>query len=149
MSKTLASLCIILSLFVVSSLHTIDAKRLLPQAQKTNATAPKVSSKGVSVSVKFRSDRNAIIATFTNLRIAKEISYSLSYKNSEGIEQYTESSVSVNEREPLIREIPFGTCSTDNICRYDTGITNAKFIVTTTLKNGRKVIKTFNLKVKK
>lgn len=126
------------------------AKRVLPQVTNIGTKDVKVSkTKGVSVSVIQRTDKNAIVASFTNLKIAKDVSYTFSYKNGENIEQVAQSNVDPKEKEPVVRELLFGTCSTGNVCRYDTGIHDAKFVVTTTLLNGKKVIKTFNVKVKK
>jgi hypothetical protein len=140
-----------------SFVHTpsVFAKRVLPQvleSNKTNSGTSKIVSKntkGVTVAVKLRNDKNAINATFTNLKIAKDISYTFSYKNTDNIEQVAQSSVDPKEKEPVARELLFGTCSTGNVCRYDTGVHDAKFVVTTTLLNGKKVIKTFTIKVKK
>lgn len=149
--KSFSIIVIAISLLAITS-HSIFAKRVLPQVAQQTKTETKTqvkSGRGVTVSVKFRADRNAIIATFTNLRIAKDITYNLSYKNADGIEQVAQSSVDPKAKEPVVRELLFGTCSTNNICHYDTGIKDAKFIVTTTLLNGKKVVKTFNLKVKK
>jgi hypothetical protein len=137
-------------LLVFGSLDIAEAKRLLPQTQtiKSGITR-RVVSQGVTVSVTFREDRNGILATFTNLKIAKEVGYTLVYKNAQNIEQAVQSSIDVNAPEPVTREFLFGTCSTNNVCQYDSDVRDAKFIVTTTLKTGKKVIKTFNLKVKK
>jgi hypothetical protein len=142
---------LVLSFLITRSLY---AKRVLPQVaeaaktSKDSKTLTKIS-KGVTVAVKFRTDRNAIIATFTNLKIAKDVNYTFSYKNGDDIDQVAQSSVDPKEKEPVVRELLFGTCSTNNVCRYDTGIHDAKFVVTTTLLTGKKVVKTFNIKVKK
>src|SRR3989344_3257483 len=44
------------------------------------------------------------------------------------------------------RELLFGTCS-HGVCRYDTGIANAKLVVTYTLANGKRYSKTLRIKV--
>jgi hypothetical protein len=151
MSKKIGALFILITLLVCVSPTTASAKRLLPQAAEANKGTKALSknTKGVTVLVKFRNDKNAIVATFTNLKIAKDISYTFSYKTGDDIEQVAQSSVDPKEKEPAVRELLFGTCSTGNVCRYDTGIYDAKFVVTTTILNGKKVIKTFNVKVKK
>ncbi len=148
--KTIFFVLTFLVLAVISH-RDLSAKRLLPQAktQAQTINSPKVITKGVTVGVKFRSDRNAIIATFTNLSIASSILYELHYKNADNIEQAATGTVDVKEKGLVERELIFGTCSTNNVCRYDTNVHDAKFVVTTILKTGKKVIKTFNLKVKK
>lgn len=130
----------------------VSAKKLLPRAKPTNAVGNQSnagkntqSSQGATAKVKFRSDRKAIVATFTNLKVAKNVSYTLTYE-SRGTTQGAAGSVSATESEPVVRELIFGTCS-HGVCRYDNGITNARLVVTTTLKNGKKVIKSFKLKV--
>lgn len=126
---------------------SVEAKRLLPQAQsqKTDVKTGKNPSRGVTTSVKFRDDRKAIIVNFTNLSVASSVSYILSY-NTRGTQQAAGGSITLPTSEPVTRELLFGTCS-KGVCRYDTGITNAKFVVTTVLKSGLKVIKTFKLKI--
>ena len=120
------------------------AKKLLPRASP-KAGAKKVSSKGITTKVKFRGDRRAIVVTFTNLSIASSVSYTLTY-DSKGITQSAGGTIALPTSEPVAREIPFGTCSA-GICRYDTGVKNAKFSVTTTQVKGKKIVKTFRLKV--
>lgn len=126
---------------------TIQAKRLLPQLQNPVATGQKSGSaktQGIPITVKFRSDRRAILADFRNLENAQKVEYTLTY-TTEGIEQGVVGTINPTTNEEK-RELLFGTCS-KNVCRYHTGISGAKFIVTTTLKNGRKVVKPFRLRV--
>lgn len=143
MKKLITLFLLLLFLF---SAKVVFAKRILPHLSKLGKTSSlAVSSKGITAKVKFRGDRRAITTTFSNLTIAKSVDYSLSY-TSRGTQQGAGGSIALGTAEPVIREIIFGTCS-HGVCRYDTGITNARFIVTTTLKNGKKVVKTFRLKV--
>lgn len=122
------------------------AKRTVPQAKAATASGPVASTtKGVAVSVKFRSDRKAIVATFTSLSKASRVDYTLSY-NTRGTTQGATGSIVPPVGEPAVREIIFGTCS-HGVCRYDSGITNGQFTVTTYLTSGKKVIKNFKLKV--
>ena len=113
-----------------------SAKRILPVASST---------RGVATGVKFRGDRRAIIVTFSNLSIATKVDYVLSY-NTRGTTQGASGSLTSSAGSSVIRELLFGTCS-HGVCRYDTGITNAKFVVTTYLTNGKRVVKSFKLKV--
>ena len=124
------------------------AKRLLPRARPTStaSTGGSVSrTRGLTTSVKFRGDRRAIIVTISNLSISSSVSYNLSYK-SRGLTQGAGGTIRQGAAEPVVRELLFGTCSA-GVCRYDTGITNARFTVTTVLKNGLKIIKPYRLKV--
>lgn len=123
-----------------------EAKKQLPQAGSSKSGTAKVSSgKGVGVSVKFTNYKRAISATFTNLGIASSVTYQLTYTQS-GINEGAGGSISDLSSGMTTRQLLFGTCS-KGVCRYHTGIKNAKFIVTTTLKDGKKVTKTFRLKV--
>lgn len=142
-------------IFVASFLTTtflftkIVQARLLPRAvpQKSQSTSSvsTTSLNRVVIQVKFRPDRLGIIATFTNLSVASSVSYTLTY-NSRGTTQGAGGSIALPASEPIVRELLFGTCS-HGVCRFDTGITNAQLVVTTTLKNGSRVVKTFKLKV--
>src|SRR5260221_9519801 len=124
----------------------VSAKRLLPFLTAPSVTKSSASSatKGVPVSVRFRGDRLAIIATFSNINSFTSVSYTLSYL-SRGIPQGVVGTI-YNTDPNQTKEILFGTCS-NGICRYDTGITNARFTVTTTLNSGLKVRKSFVLNV--
>lgn len=129
-----------------------SAKRLLPRVARAKTSAPARSSapvarrsRGVTVKVRFREDRKAIIATFSNLSIAAKVEYKLTYKAG-GLDKGIVGSINPAGEDPTVRELLFGTCSA-GVCRYDAGISGARFTVTTTLKSGIKVVKPFRLKV--
>lgn len=134
--------------FLASLSSEIYAKKLLPRAKPaggSGGTAPS-ATRGVTTSVKFRGDRLAIVPTFSNLGIASSVSYVLSY-NSRGTTQGASGTLNPGTTtDPTVRELLFGTCS-HGVCRYDYGITNARFVVTTVLKNGKRVVKSYKLKV--
>ena len=143
------TIAIFLAIFLISLLlpSATQAKRLLPRAvpaKSGGGTAVVSTSRGVGAKVHFRGDRLAIIVDFSNLGIASSISYNLSY-TTRGTSQGAGGNISPSE-DSTSRELIFGTCS-HGVCRYDSGLTNAKFVVTTVLKNGRKVVKPFRLKV--
>lgn len=122
--------------------------RTLPRAfgtQKTTVSKQTNNPNRIGTTVKFRSDRLAVNITFTNLGVASSVSYTLTY-NTNGVTQGAGGSISLPALEPVNRELLFGTCS-HGVCRYDSNISNAKLVVTTVLKSGVKVIKTFKLKV--
>ena len=137
-----------LAIFLISLLlpSVTHAKRLLPRAvpAKSGGAAVVSTSRGVGAKVRFRGDKLAIIVDFSSLSIASSVSYNLSYAT-RGTSQGAGGNISPSE-DSTSRELIFGTCS-HGVCRYDGGITNAKFVVTTVLKNGRKVVKPFRLKV--
>ena len=134
----------VISLIAMASPPAIDA-RLLPRALPKKAASGITNTKGVVVSVKFRSDRRAILLSFTKLSVAKAISYTLTY-DSAGVTQGAGGSVDPGSPEPASRELVFGT-SSNGVYRYHTGIKNAKLVITTTLKTGKKVVKSFKLKM--
>jgi hypothetical protein len=136
---------VVATVFFLTLTGVLQAKRLLPQLKSTSATGTTTSSGVVNIRVKFRSDRKAIIGTFTNISVAKSIDYILTYKTN-GVEQAAVGSVSPTSPNPQIRELLFGTCSS-RVCRYDGNITDAKFVVTSVLKTGKKIVKTFKLRV--
>lgn len=144
---------VLLFLFVfVGAIGAGDAfaKKRLPAAgntKKATATASKPSSSsavGVTTKVSFLPGKRGIVATFSNLEIATSVSYSLTY-SSRGIQEGAGGSLTELSGTQT-RELLFGTCSA-GVCRYHSGIKNAKFTVTTVLKNGKKVTKVFRLKV--
>lgn len=133
---------VLLSLTLPSSVH---AKKLLPYLRKaTTKSAPTGASSGYGIKVKFMPSRLGIVATFSNMNSVSKISYIFSY-TSRGVMQGASGTINTSEVNTS-REIIFGTCS-HGVCRYDSGISNAQFVVTTTLQNGKKIVKTFRLKV--
>ena len=123
------------------SVSQVCAKRLLPHLLKTQTK----TTQGIATSVKFRADRKAINVSFGSLGKATKIEYLLTY-NTNAIEQGSKGTIIPASSNTEAREFLFGTCS-KGICRYDTNIKDAKFVVTTSLTNGKKIIKTFRLKV--
>lgn len=145
--KLAFSLVLVLVIFPLVAVH-IHAKRTLPQAKPASGTKTPTSassSRGVGTSVAFRGDRRAIIITFSRLDVASSVSYELSYSTL-GIKQGAGGVIKPGAEDPTTRELLFGTCS-GGICRYDTAITNARLLITTTLKNGVKIVKPYRLRV--
>ncbi|MBI2007344.1 MAG: hypothetical protein HYS83_01415, partial [Candidatus Blackburnbacteria bacterium] len=135
--KLVFFLSFLVALFLVYP-QDAHAKRTLPGASGAKTTTAKKAVggvRGVDVSVKFRADRKAIVATFSNLEIASSVSYSLSYTASRGVKEGAGGTISDLSAGTVSRELLFATCSA-GVCRYHTGIKNAKFTVTTKLKNG-------------
>ncbi|MAG60090.1 hypothetical protein CMO96_04860 [Candidatus Woesebacteria bacterium] len=152
MIKKIAIFVLVAFVFSLAAPTPALAKRKLPrvapakvQPAPKRVSAPSVNTRGVGVSVKFRGDRRAIVATFSNLSRASAVSYQLTYKSG-GIRQGAGGSLGSLSEDPAVRELLFGTCS-HGVCRYHSGITGARFVITTTLTNGRKVVKPFRLRV--
>lgn len=141
MTKFIFTLVIVLTVFL-SLPATVQAKRKLPVLK--SASTAKSTSSGVTVKVKFRPDRKGVILNFGNLTAASGVSYDLVY-DTRGTTQNAGGAVKISSA-TANTEVIFGTCSS-GVCRYDTGISNAKLQVFITLKNGRKIVKPFRLKV--
>lgn len=153
MSRKSTTLVLLVFLFAFSISRAEAAKRLLPRVAQTantaaNNTATKTTnlSKGISTNVKFRADRKAVVIEFASLKSATDVSYMFTY-DTNGITQGAAGQVSTDQDTTDPRELIFGSCSTNNVCRYDTNITNARLVITSTLLNGTKVIKPYLLKV--
>ena len=99
----------------------------------------------VTTSVRFRGDRRAIIINFAGLNNATSVSYSLTY-NSNGIPQGAVGTMTNIPGSSDSRELLFGTCS-HGVCRYHTGLTDARLVITSKLKSGLTTRKSYRLKV--
>jgi len=97
------------------------------------------------VKPRLRSDRRALIIDFSNLGVVTSFSYTLEY-TSNGVPQGVSGTITPRGEESIQRELLFGTCSR-NVCRYHTGIKNMRLTVTSTLKSGIRVQKSFRIKV--
>lgn len=147
MRQLLTLILFVLFLVSFSIPPEVDAKRKLPSSgggKKVTITKPTKGAKGVATRVSFQPGKRGIVATFSNLEIAERVSYSLIY-SSRGIQEGAGGQLTTLSSTQT-RELLFGTCSA-GVCRYHPNPKNARFIVTTTLKDGRKVSKVFRLKV--
>lgn len=126
--------------------ETVQAKVLPQSAKQTKVTVGKGTlGAGISVSPRLRADRKALNVRFSNLQNATSVSYQLIYKTSTqdegamgGLNLKGSSSQSV--------ELLFGTCS-KNVCRYHTGIHDARLEVSYTSKSGKKYLKKYKIKI--
>jgi|SRR3989344_3416675 len=139
-----------LSLFIVVVISfltlatTADAK-LLPRYNTTPAkTTSKATGNTISVSPKFMSGKTGLKVQFSNVGAANSISYVLSYESS-GKQEGIAGSVRPAEGNTS-RDLLFGTCSSGK-CVYHKNIKNCVLTVTAQLKNGKKQVKKFNVKV--
>jgi len=143
MKKTLCTTILLLVLVALST-SSVSAKKLLPFLKKATGVTTSTSS-GVTSSVKFRGDRLGIIVTLGSLQAAYKVDYFLSYQ-SKGITQGASGSITNTSIGSATRDIIFGSCS-KGACRYDSGISNAKFVISIYLNSGRKIVRSFRLKV--
>jgi hypothetical protein len=112
----------------------------------TGGSRSYVSTGGrVVTSAKFRGDRRAIIINFGGLTNAKSVTYSLTY-SSNGIPQGAMGTMTNISGASDSRELLFGTCS-HGVCRYHTGITDGRLVITSKLKSGITTRKSYRLKV--
>lgn len=140
-----------LSLFAITLISfltlttTVDAK-LLPRYQTTTTAKTTTKSTGntISVSPKFMSGKTGLKVQFSNVGAANTISYMLSY-DSNGKQEGIAGSVRPAEGNTS-RDLLFGTCSSGK-CVYHKNIKNCVLTVTAQLKNGKKQVKKFNVKV--
>lgn len=126
----------------------VEAK-VLPQAGKSGIKpAAAVKSIGTTIGVypKLRADRRALIINFTNLQNATSVSYSLVYTQGNGQQEGAGGALNLTGQTSDKVELLFGTCSA-NVCRYHTGIKNAKLEVSYTSKTGKKYLKKFRIKI--
>ncbi len=139
----------ILLLLIISSILFIkDAEaKVLPQAKKTTikSAAKNIKVAGIGVSPRLRSDRRALTINFSNLQNASSVSYMLTYKTNIQDEGAL-GALNLTGSSNATQELLFGTCS-KNVCRYHTGIKDAKLDISYTLKNGKKYLKKYKIKV--
>lgn len=120
--------------------------KVLPQAAKSvSKQTVSRSPAGISVSPKIRSDRRALVVTFGNLQNARSVSYLLVY-NTSAQQEGAGGALALTGSATATQELLFGTCS-KNVCRYHTGIKDARLEVTYTTKAGKKYLKKYKIKV--
>src|SRR3990167_11016406 len=118
-----------------TSLLVLSAEaKVLPQARGSTQ-----KSTAISVYPKLRVDRRALIINFSNLQNVLAMSYSLTYKTSTQDEGAI-GSLPLGGPSTATSELLFGTCS-KNVCKYHTGIKDAKLEVSYTSKSGKKYLK--------
>lgn len=122
--------------------NPVNAKKIIPRKGKSQITTQNARA---IIKPNLRRDRRALIVNFSNLGIVSSLSYELGYV-AQGIPQGVAGTITPTGETTLQRELLFGTCSR-NVCRYHTNIKDMKLIVTSTLKSGFKVRKTFRVKL--
>ncbi len=137
------SLLLVITVFLVFA-GSSEAKTL-PQSKKAVSTAKATAVSGIYVTPKLRADRRALNVYFSNLQNATSLSYSLVYDTSSQ-QEGAMGAINLTGSSTATQELLFGTCS-KNVCRYHTGIKNAKLEISYTLKSGKKYLKKYKIKV--
>lgn len=135
---------LLIAIIILAVPTPILAKKKLGSSGTRGKTTVTRSTAGVTVTAKLTSDRRNITANFSNLAIANSVSYLLTY-NANGIPQGAGGTISVSEG-TTTRTLYFGTCS-HGVCTAHRNITGMKLVITSNLKSGKKVIKTFRVRV--
>lgn len=132
------------ALFFLSVLLGPVEAKVLPRFRIARKTGGAVAV-GSVVSARLRSDRQALLVTFSNLQRVNNAAYTLMYQTN-GVDQGVSGSLDSAAGNSVSRELLFGTCSS-GVCRYHGNITNMKFEVVSELPNGKRVIKRFRIRV--
>ncbi|MBI5122334.1 hypothetical protein HZA75_00585 [Candidatus Roizmanbacteria bacterium] len=124
----------------------VEAK-LLPRFKGSGNTGSRqtVSYSGLLVSPKIRSDRQALIVTFSNLQKVNNVTYTLTYQTN-GEDQGVNGTLDSSSGSSVTRELLFGTCSA-GVCRYHSNITNMKLEIVSQLPNGKQTLKRYKIRI--
>lgn len=139
---------LVVPVFLLTFFAKSAEAKVLPQSIKptiSNSVAKK-SSVGGSIGVypRLRGDRRALVVNFTNLQNATLVSYMLRYQT-DTQEEGAMGGVNLTNSSAT-QELLFGTCS-KNVCRYHTGIHDARLEVSYTSKSGKKYLKKYKIKI--
>lgn len=142
--KKFAVLIVVIAVF---GFTRIAEAKVLPQAGKGAVKQTSIKSVGTTIGVypKLRSDRRALIVNFSNLQNATSVSYSLIYRTATQ-QEGAGGALNLKGQASDKIELLFGTCS-GNVCKYHTGIKDARLEVSYTTKSGKKYLKKFKIKV--
>ena len=145
MIKKLAFILLLIISFFFLTNKVMAAKPRTSRGSSGGSLVNYGTSGRVTTSVRFRGDRRAIIINFAGLNNATSVSYSLTY-NSNGIPQGAIGTITKISGFSDSRELLFGTCS-HGVCRYHTGITDARLVITSKLKSGLTTRKSYKLNI--
>lgn len=139
-------LVLIFTIFTALIFINVAEAKVLPQAGKAGLKpVSKTAGTTIGVFPSLRKDKKAVIIALTNLQNTTSVSYVLTYDTSDQ-QEAAMGSLNLTGQKTEKVELLFGTCS-KNVCRYHTGIKNAKLEVSYTSKNGKKYLKRFRVKV--
>lgn len=137
MKKTIIFLILLSGLAVLTTSPAL-AKKKLSVGGQTGA-----GGNVFTVSPRLRGDHLALNIYFGGLNLTNSVSYTLSYTSS-GIAQGVAGTIKPAGNS-ISRQLLFGTCS-KNVCRYHQNITDMRLVVTSSMKSGKKVTKSFRIK---
>jgi len=138
--KVLLGLLVCLFATLISPDSILAKKKIQLSPRSTAAVSTRVI-----ISPRFRADRKALLITFSNLNVATEVNYELSY-NSAGIGQGVIGTIRPQAASVQKKELYFGTCS-HNVCKPHLAISDMRLVVTSSLNSGLKVRKTYRVKI--
>ena len=124
----------------------VEAK-LLPRFKGSSNNVGKkqaVSYSGLLISPKIRSDRQALIVTFSNLQKVNNVTYTLTYQTN-GEDQGVSGTLDSSSGSSVTRELLFGTCS--DVCRYHSNISNMKLEIVSQLPSGKQTLKRYRIRI--
>lgn len=142
--KYIAIVCLLIvsGLFYTPTVHAakpFTAKKTAPVKASAGTKSP------IPAVVKFRSDRRAILFSFSSFSGIESVNYSFTYTNN-GKPEGAGGTIRAANNPTTVRELVFGTCST-SVCSYHTNIKNARLVVTAKFSNGTQGTRAFRLKV--
>lgn len=127
-------------LFLFTAPPAFARKKLPPRAARAIVSGSTLPQTGL----KLRGDHLALLLTLTNVDKAQSLSYLLTYQAA-GVGQGAEGS-----HDPALgntqKELVFGTCSA-NVCTYHQAISDMLFQATIGLKDGRTLIRKYQIKI--
>lgn len=135
---------LVIAFAILLSVTPAAEAKLLPQARGAASSVNKSAVAGIGVYPRLRADRRALLVYFTNLNNAQLVSYMLTYKTN-GQQEAAMGGLTL-DKSSQTSEILFGTCS-KNVCRYHSGITDARLEVSYTTKSGKKYLKKYRIKI--
>ena len=104
----------------------------------------KTITRSIPAVVRYRPDRLAILLSFANFNGIESVAYSFTY-DTNGIPQGAGGVVTTNNNPTQVRELLFGTCST-NVCTYHYNLSKARLVLTAKYTNGKTAGKAYRIK---
>lgn len=135
---------VIFLLLLFPFLFPTPAHALRKRARKQKPTGGGTYiSQGVKTNVRFRSDRLGLLINFSNFDNLESGSYELVYETN-GVTQGAGGTIILGDTNT--KELLFATCS-GSVCNFHENISNARLSITSVLKDGRKVLKPYRIRV--
>lgn len=157
--KLIIAIFLLIPILLLSSYPVDAAKKPTPTPKKNTSvkkSTPKKSTQskkapvkavsgakisGSDIAVAYKVQGGLIALTFSNLRNAASLSYTLIYATN-GQQEGAMGTVIPKGANTASRTLLFGTCS-KNVCRYHTNISDVTLEVSAKLKSGKTVSKTY------